>query len=82
MFLGGFNYLEVLGLVAGIAYIGHLYEDNQPSRLAGQRYELMEGTYWTTSKANTVLPIKTMFLLDHTTGSVKYLKAGEWQYSY
>lgn len=80
-----------VGIIGSLAYFSNkgdaslfksLYhqEKNRNSEKS-EKFKLMEGTYWSTSKAGTVLPIKTMFLLDVETGSVKYLNEGQWYYA-
>lgn len=42
-------------------------------------YEISQGTYWGTSKAGTVLEIKTMFKSEKCSGDTYYLDNGEWK---
>jgi hypothetical protein len=74
-----------VGIVGSLAYFSNKDEASlfkslyyQEKNKNTEKFKMMEGTYWSTSKAGTVLPIKTMFLLDVEAGSVKYLNEGQW----
>lgn len=43
-----------------------------------EKYQLIEGTFWTTSQAGTVLAAKTMFRFNAETGETDYLRDGVW----
>lgn len=51
---------------------------NVPAPAIVEKYKFMEGTYWTTSKAGTVLQVKTMFRINTETGEADYLKESAW----
>lgn len=49
-----------------------------PASAPIEKFKLMEGTYWTTSKAGTVLQVKTVFRFNAETGETDYLQEGLW----
>jgi len=50
----------------------------QNERPIQEKYKLVDGSFWTTSKAGTVLTIKTMFKINVETGETSYLNEGVW----
>ena len=73
--------LNALIFIAGFCLLLLTYvEQKELDRrsISKDRYKLVEGTFSTTSKANTVLPIKTMFKINIETGETEYMLEGTW----
>jgi hypothetical protein len=71
----GFGVIILAG-VAGSSYLSQKeFERKEPVR---EQYKLIEGTFSTTSKIGTVLPIKTMFRINIETGETVYMLDNAW----